>query len=391
MKIKNLIYIPYHDWRKINTEGNRTRDAHFIEKFRSDDNIQTLIILNRPLTIAELILKKKTFNRKIKGKVIFKSGNSFLYKIDKKTYIIDVFLNESIEQILNGRKWFFKAYGNSDFKRFYAQCLKKLNIIEAPVITANIFSNNFFSNNDKYSGVIFDAWDNFFLIPNMKPIKKELLKAYQSFSTISKIWVTNSIENKTFYKTKFGVKETKVIRNGVDFKTFSNNLPIPNDLKKIKNKIIIGFAGKITHLFDYNLFNYITQNKSYNFVIIGQILNKKVFSRIKLNNNVYYLGDKKYEIYPNYLSNFDIGIIPYKVGKDQHGGDTIKVYEYLAAGLPVIGTRGNGLQDMGEFIYLADSIESFNEAIKHAKILKKLPEKKHSWESKKIELLSLLN
>ena len=55
----NLAVIPYHDWRKILIEGSRTRDAHFINHFQKSEEIEKLIIINRPITIPELILKKR--------------------------------------------------------------------------------------------------------------------------------------------------------------------------------------------------------------------------------------------------------------------------------------------------------------------------------------------
>ncbi|MCF6222605.1 MAG: glycosyltransferase [Flavobacteriaceae bacterium] len=393
MKIKNLIYVPFHDWRKILDEGNRTRDAHFIEKFRSNNDIERLIILNRPITRLELLLKKKKINKKLKGEVILKSNQSILYKIDKKTYIIDSFLDQNIKHLQEGRKWYFKAFSNESFKHFYNQCIAFLKIENYFIISASVFSANFFSNDKEHQSVIFDAWDNFYLIPGLNSIKNELFNAYQTFSVNANIWVTNSQENKSFFKNTFGVNKINIIKNGVDFDKFNKNLPIPKDLKNIKknNLPIVGFGGKITHLFDFNLFNYVAkQNENYNFIIVGQILDEKIFSKIDLTKNVFYLGDKNYKIYPNYLSNFDIGIIPYNIGKNQHGGDSIKVYEYLAAGLPVIGTRGNGLQDMGEYIYLTDSKEGFSKKIKSAKVLRKLSEKYHSWKNKEKELLSLL-
>ncbi len=393
MKIKNLIYIPFHDWRKILDEGNRTRDAHFIEKFRSNNDIERLIILNRPITRLELLLKKKKITKKLEGEVVLKSNHSSLYKIDKKTYIIDYFLNQNIQHLREGRKWYLNAFGDKNFKYFYNQCITFLKIKNTSIISANVFSANFFLNDKEHQSVIFDAWDNFYLMPSLNSIKNELFGAYQSFSVNANIWVTNSKENKSFFKNKFGINKINIIKNGVDFDKFNKSLPIPSDLKNInKNNLpIVGFGGKITHLFDFNLFNYVAnQNKNYNFIIVGQILDKKVFSKINLTKNVFYLGDKNYKMYPYYLSNFDIGIIPYNIGKNQHGGDSIKVYEYLAAGLPVIGTRGNGLQDMGEYIYLTDSKDGFSKMIKSAKVLQKLPEENHSWKSKEKELLSLL-
>ena len=71
-----------------------------------------------------------------------------------------------------------------------------------------------------------------------------------------------------------------------------------------------------------------TENCS--FVLIGQILDRDTFN--KLNKKINYLGDKHYNDYPMYVKSFDVCFIPYVVGEKEHGGDSIKVYEFLAAG-----------------------------------------------------------
>ena len=391
--ISELVYIPFHDWRKIYAEGNRTRDAHFIDKFRTDRDIKKLIILNRPITYAELFIKKKKVSRKIEGDLVFKSGNGRLYKIDHKTYIIDFFLNQIIKHSINEHAWFFEAFGNLKLSNFYYKCLRFCNVQNVSIISANIFSYRFISNKNNRSRMIFDAWDNFYLMPNFKKIKNQLFDAYKSLSENIELWVTDSEENKLFFIEKFNVKQIKIIKNGVDFNKFTRGLSVPKDLKTVKenNLPIVGFGGKITHLFDVDLFNYLTEiNRNYNFVLVGQILNRRLFSKIKFFKNVYYLGDKKYNEYPSYVTNFDIGIIPYKTGKNQHGGDCIKAYEYIAAGIIVIGTPGNGLSELEEYIHIANSKESFSEKIKNGKHLKMLPKGFHSWRLKERELLSLL-
>ena len=58
----NIVYVPYHDWRKILNEGNRTRDAHFINSFRQDETVDKILIINRPITYTELLVKKRTLS-----------------------------------------------------------------------------------------------------------------------------------------------------------------------------------------------------------------------------------------------------------------------------------------------------------------------------------------
>jgi glycosyltransferase involved in cell wall biosynthesis len=100
-----------------------------------------------------------------------------------------------------------------------------------------------------------------------------------------------------------------------------------------------------------------------NFVIIGQVLNKEVFQKIDIGSNVHYLGDKHYSQYPSYVKNFDIGIVPYVTGNLEHGVDSIKVYEYIASGLNVIGTSEGGMSDLEDYIYVAKSWEEFSKQI----------------------------
>ena len=87
-------------------------------------------------------------------------------------------------------------------------------------------------------------------------------------------------------------------------------------------------------------------NPDFSFVFVGQILDKEVYKKIEKRDNVIFLGDKHYDIYPNYVANFDVCIIPYNINEGQHGGDSIKAYEYLLTRKKVVGTKGNGLLDL---------------------------------------------
>ena len=390
--IKALAYIPYHDWRKIVAEGNRTRDAHFIDSFRKNKQLNKLIIVNRPITFLELIVKKRKLNFKLNGEVVFEKSNGKLYKIDEQTFVLDFVMNQSLKQMIKGRSWFFMSYQDKQFKHFYYECINYLDCEYLPVISANIFAYRFF---ESIKGKkLFDAWDNFYLMPGMKSIKKELFEAYLSYSKSTKKWFTNSTENISFYKRNYNVSDIELLTNGVGKGVFNQKNSIPDDLKKIKNKgnILAGFGGKITHLFDSEIFNYITANNpKINFIIIGQVLDKKEFKKIVIRENVYYLGDKHYGVYPNYITNLDIGIIPYRIKDKQHGGDSIKAYEYLASGLKVVGTNGNGLQNLEEYIHIANTKEEFNEMLKMSNEKETFEIENFSWENKSFKLLEEIN
>ena len=155
----------------------------------------------------------------------------------------------------------------------------------------------------------------------------------------------------------------------MDIEKFNKPYPIPDDLKRIK-KPIIGIAAKITHLIDVDLLNDIVDNtENCSFVLIGQILDRHIFN--SLSKKIIYLGDKHYSDYPQYVKNFDICFIPYVVGEKEHGQDSIKVYEFLAAGKPVIAKNFGGIDIFKKTVLIINNSEEFNFAISKISYTKK--------------------
>lgn len=357
----NLAIVPFHDWRKILVEGNRTRDAHFIEYFREKDEIDKLIIINRPLTYAELLIKKKF--KKIPGQVVLSHKGCRLIKIDEKTFVIDFISNQSLQQIIQKRDWYLTAFCDNRYVVFIQQTLDFLDIQNINYLSHNIYSSYLFKALTP-SMLIFDAYDNVVKFPFAKSHLEKLSLAYSEYKNTAKMWLTNSQSNLDYYQIHYQVSNINIIKNGVSFSNFRNlKSYVPEDLIKIKGPII-GFGGKITHLFDVNLYNYLLdEHTDKSFVIVGQILNKEIFEKINKRPNFYYLGDKNYLDYPNYVNSFDICIVPYITNDNAHGGDSIKAYEYLSVGKKTVGTIGNGLESLGDFLYLCANHKEFSEQL----------------------------
>jgi len=382
----NLAIVPFHDWRKILVEGNRTRDAHFIEYFRDVDTINKLIIINRPITYAELLIKKKL--KKIPGKVILSNTGCRLIRIDEKTFVIDFISSQFMQHIIQKRDWYLTAFCDDKFVRFIQQCLGFLNIMEINYLSHNIYASYLFKS-IKPSSLIFDAYDNIVKFPFPKSHLLKLSLAYIEYKNTANMWLTNSQSNLDFYQSHYHVNNLRIISNGVSFSNFRDlNDHIPEDLVKIKGPII-GFGGKITHLFDVKLYNYLLDehpNKS--FVIVGQIINKEVFEKINKRTNFHYLGDKNYLDYPHYVKSFDICIIPYLTNDNAHGGDSIKAYEYLSVGKKTVGTIGNGLEALGDFLFLCANYKEFSQQLANLNNEKEVfYDSKLSWNKKGDEIL----
>ena len=385
----NLAVIPYHDWRKILVEGSRTRDSHFINHFQQSEDIEKLIIINRPITMPELILKKRL--KCIEGEIVLKEKSCKLIKISEHCYVIDFLSNDIINHILFKRDLYFDAYRDDVFVSFIQKAYDFLNIKEINYISYNIYSA-FLFNKLKYNNLLFDAWDNYAKFPFSEKHLKKIKLAYHCFAKCTEKWSTNSIENMKYYQNHYGINNIEVVKNGVDLNKFQNaNLNKPADIDKLQSPII-GFGGKITHLFDVDLYNYLVKkNKDKAFVIVGQIIDKKIFNQINKTDNFYYLGDKHYSVYPSYVQSFDICIVPYLVGDKAHGGDSIKAYEFLAAGKKTIGTSGNGLTNLKEYLYLHDSFSDFSEELSDSVNEKiNFDSQDYSWNQKSEIILEIL-
>jgi len=257
-------------------------------------------------------------------------------------------------------------------------------------ISYNIYSAFLFEKLNP-SNLLFDAWDNYIKFPFPKEHLKRIKLAYHCFARYSKKWSTNSIENMNYYQNNYSVTNIEVIRNGVDLDKFQNLDVIPKDIKDLKRPII-GFGGKVTYLFNVELYNYLIKNNpDKTFVMIGQIIDQEIFNQINKSDNFYYLGDKHYSVYPTYVNSFDICIIPYLVGDKAHGGDSIKAYEFLAAGKKTVGTRGNGLLDLKEYLFLHDSFTEFSKELDNTTNDKDIfNSNEYSWKNKSEISLKLI-
>jgi glycosyltransferase involved in cell wall biosynthesis len=134
--------------------------------------------------------------------------------------------------------------------------------------------------------------------------------------------------------------------NGVDYPRFAaarqRITPPPPDLVPIlaNNRPIIGYYGALAHWFDYHLLEQTAiLRPTYNFVLIGPDLygtasNQNLFQL----PNVYWLGVKLYENLPSYLTYFDVATIPFCINEITQSTSPIKLFEYMAAGKPVVIT-----------------------------------------------------
>ncbi|MEP6948695.1 MAG: glycosyltransferase [Ginsengibacter sp.] len=125
---------------------------------------------------------------------------------------------------------------------------------------------------------------------------------------------------------------------------------------------VFGFYGVIDERFDIELLREVaTQKPGWNFVIIGPIvkIDPAILPQLK---NIHYLGARKYEQLPAYLSGWDIAMIPFLLNDSTKYISPTKTPEYLAAGVPVISSSIVDVVNpyaVNNLVYIADDADSF--------------------------------
>ena len=105
-----------------------------------------------------------------------------------------------------------------------------------------------------------------------------------------------------------------------------------------KSKLIVGYVGSITNVFDLSLMEYLAiKNPQFNFILLGRVyINVSNLEKIR---NIRFISEIEHSKVPSYMKGFNIGIIPYKVNNFTNSVYSCKLNEYLSMGLPVISTN----------------------------------------------------
>lgn len=138
------------------------------------------------------------------------------------------------------------------------------------------------------------------------------------------------------YELSFDYDKTKpraIVKNGVDFKHFY----VKN---KPKNpRPVIGFHGALATWLDITLIReLLVKNPLYTFRFIGPNYGCNFAQAVGNYPNLQILSEVPYQVLPQYTMYFDVGIMPFQVRNMTHSVSACKLYEFMAAGAPVVST-----------------------------------------------------
>lgn len=180
-------------------------------------------------------------------------------------------------------------------------------------------------------------------------------KEEQLMNRADVVFVTSSpLESRL--RSRYGSK-LHLLRNGVEYDHFQGDFERPDEYRYIDGPIAV-YIGAVAEWFAPDWISTLAKRREdITSVIIGH-------SRIDLTElvmlpNVRILGARPYEEIPAYLAHAELGIIPFKRTKLVDSVSPLKLFEFFAAGLPVVSTRWKELEWLDSPALLATDADDF--------------------------------
>lgn len=197
-------------------------------------------------------------------------------------------------------------------------------------------------------------------------------------SSLGGAWYSEDVENQIYHQADVLIattqelvrdlhmrskREVHLLPNAVNLNLFNRRKEYerPRDLPLGKLQII--YTGALWgEWFDWGLLERLAER--FPQAAITVIGDYDGGARIQ-SENVHFLGLKGQNELPSYLAHSDVAIIPWKNNSITQATSPLKVYEYLAMGLPVVAPNIAPLADM-PCVFRTTSQDEFLDAVQHA-------------------------
>lgn len=159
-------------------------------------------------------------------------------------------------------------------------------------------------------------------------------------------------------------RNVALIRNAVDYAFFATQ---PSEcFKDEKHRRVIGYYGGIAEWMDLDLLQLIASRFEDCLVLLVGADECGARLRLSAHDNVRLIGEVKYELLPYFLHGMDVCLLPFKKTPLTLAVNPVKVYEYLAAGKPVVSVDLPEISQFGAQVAVAGTHDEFLERIDSA-------------------------
>ena len=160
-----------------------------------------------------------------------------------------------------------------------------------------------------------------------------------------------------------------LLGNGVEMAAFEAPRPIPPPLAALPRPLV-GYVGLLSHFLDFDVLEALRRaRRGGTLVIVGPATPATAAPLRELagRGGVAVLPAQPYAEIPAWMQALDVGVIPFQANHPYvRGINPNKVYQYLAAGIPVVTTPLLDLADHPPHLQFAATPEAFQTAVERA-------------------------
>lgn len=155
-------------------------------------------------------------------------------------------------------------------------------------------------------------------------------------------------------------KDFACIRNGCEYDRFAAAAAAARPTARAGK--IIGYHGALAEWFDADLVRDVALAFPQHRLLLAGGDSAGVGARLRDLPNVRLTGEVPYARLAELVASFDVGLVPFKIRALTNGTNPVKVYEYLAAGKPVVAAPLPEMAHFGELVRVAAG-ENFIRAV----------------------------
>jgi teichuronic acid biosynthesis glycosyltransferase TuaH len=165
-------------------------------------------------------------------------------------------------------------------------------------------------------------------------------------------------------------------------------------------KPVYGYTGTVHgDRVDVNLVAEIAKlNPKATIAMVGpNLLDREDQLRLSKYSNVVFTGAMPYVELPEVMRAFDVCIVPHVVTSFTESLNPIKLWEYLAAGKPIVSTNVAGFRDFPKLLHVSDSHEGFLKNLDSAlnedssiAVARQAVAQQHSWDKRIDQVIQIL-
>ncbi len=152
-----------------------------------------------------------------------------------------------------------------------------------------------------------------------------------------------------------GAADVRLLRHGVDPGFFEPEIPIPAELQRLPRPRI-GLVASLSDAVDYEqLLRIARERPQWSLVIVGKKAftddrKRAQFEELERLPNVHAFGFRPRQEVPGWLTGLDVALVSYDLKTWAPFNQPLKLYEYLACGLPVVASQIQAAEELGDLV-----------------------------------------